>query len=158
MFRKDTTDVACSSDDLHTVYVETDLAALWTEDLMLNDKKEQSCPGSARCGLCPAPFTVPMGQIGNHIRLSGKIYVTRANGSGQGSWLPSQSDSSLYFRGVAILFRSHPRPRVIFSGDYNTPPLSPRNAHGLLSVWWNTMAYHFHFALTSFFPLSLMWL
>lgn len=33
-------------------------------------------------------------------------------------------------------------------------PLSPGNAHVLLAGWWNTMAYHFHFTLTSF---SLNW-
>ena len=109
--------------------------------------------GSAGQGFCPRPCSsaAPMEQIGNHIGVSGKIYVTRADGSGQGSWLPSQSDSSRYSGGVAILFRTHPGPRVIFSGDYNTPPLSQRNAHVQLAVRWNTMAYHFHLALTSFF-------
>lgn len=48
--------------------------------------------GSARWGFCPQPcsLAVPMEQIGNHIGVSGRIYVTRADGSGQGSWLPSQ--------------------------------------------------------------------
>lgn len=34
------------------------------------------------------PLAVPMEQIGNHIGVSGKIHVTGADGSEQGSWLP----------------------------------------------------------------------
>lgn len=97
--------------DLYTVDAKTALAALWT---VLSQLSPLTFP--------PRPHAVPMEQIDNHISLSGKIYVTGASGSGQGSWHPSQSDSSLYFRGVAILFWTHPRPHVIFSGDYNTPP------------------------------------
>lgn len=93
--------------------------------------------GSACWGFCPQPSSpaAQMKQIGNHIDVSGKIYVTRANGSGQRSWLLSQSDFTLYSSGAAILFRTHPRPCVIFSGDYNTPPPSPRNTCVLLAVW-----------------------
>lgn len=77
-------------------------------------------------------FTVPMVKIGNHFGTSGKIYVIKADRSGQGSWLPSQSNSTLYSRGLG--FQTHPRPCVIFSGDYNNPPLSPGNARVLFAV------------------------
>lgn len=77
-------------------------------------------------------FTVPMVKIGNRFGTSGKIYVIKADRSGQGSWLPSQSNSTLYSRGLG--FQTHPRPCVIFSGDYNNPPLSPGNARVLFAV------------------------
>lgn len=75
------------------------------------------------------PFAVPMEQIGNHINASGRIYVTGADGGGQGSRLPlAQRLHSGLRRGQQYCPLLTPRPRVIFSGDYNTPPLSQRNA------------------------------
>lgn len=96
-----------------------------TRDWMTNDKRSNqlhmnplTAPLNKVAVLCLAPSLHRCSKLAI-ISACRRKFMSPGPIGGQRSWLPALSDSSLYSRGAAILFRSHPGPGVIFSGDYS---------------------------------------
>lgn len=106
-----------------------------TRDWMTNDKRSNqlhmnplTAPLNKVAVLCLAPSLHRCSKLAI-ISACRRKFMSPGPIGGQRSWLPALSDSSLYSRGAAILFRSHPGPGVIFSGDYSTHTHSPPPPH-----------------------------